>query len=157
MTENDGKKLYWDWEHRMRTECIARRPDLTLENTAKKTILLNDIACPNGSNKGAKREEKMRKYQQLCFELRERRKGYTVIVIPMIIGCLGGEIKELKANVKRIFDYHNDKELELIAREMQKTVLWESESLMRKILSRLLTRGGLPQAPFRDSMPLTSN
>ena len=36
--KNDGKKLYWDWEHRMRTNCIARRPDLTLEDTAKKTI-----------------------------------------------------------------------------------------------------------------------
>ena len=32
--ENDGKKLYWDTEHRMRTKCIVRRPDLTLEDTA---------------------------------------------------------------------------------------------------------------------------
>ena len=34
-----GKKLYWDWEHRMRTSCTARRPDLTLENSRKKEIL----------------------------------------------------------------------------------------------------------------------
>ena len=34
--ENDGKKLDCDWEHQMRTNCIARRPDLTLEDTAKK-------------------------------------------------------------------------------------------------------------------------
>ena len=52
----------------------------------------------------------MRKYQQLCFELRERREGYTVIMIPTVIGCLGGGIKELKANIKRIFDYHNKKD-----------------------------------------------
>ena len=137
--ENDGKKLYWDWEHRMRTKCIARRPDLTLEDTAKKRILLIDMACPNESNKEAKREEKMRKYQQLRFELRERRQGYTVIVIPAVTGCLGGGIKELKANIKRIFDDHNDKELGLIAREMQKTVLRESESQIRMILFGLLT------------------
>ena len=62
-----------------------------------------------------------------------------VIVIPTFIGCLGGGIKELKANIKRIFDYHMNKELELIAREMQKTVLWESKSLIRKSLSGLLT------------------
>ena len=136
--KDDGKKLYWDWEYRMRTSCIARRPDLTLEDTAKKTILLIDMACPNESSKEAKREEKMRKYQQLCFELRERREGYTVIVIPIVIGCHGGGIKELKSNIKRIFDHDHDKKLELIAREMQKTVLWESESLIRKILSGLL-------------------
>ena len=34
--EDDGKKLYWEWEHRMRTDCIARRPDLILENKVKK-------------------------------------------------------------------------------------------------------------------------
>ena len=97
------------------------------------------MACPNESNKEAKREEKMRKYQQLRFELRERRQGYTVIVIPAVTGCLGGGIKELKANIKRIFDDHNDKELGLIAREMQKTVLRESESQIRMILFGLLT------------------
>ena len=29
--ENNGKKLYWDWEHQMRTSSTARRPDLMLE------------------------------------------------------------------------------------------------------------------------------
>ena len=33
MIEKDGKKLFWDWEHSMRTDCIARRPDLTLADT----------------------------------------------------------------------------------------------------------------------------
>ena len=83
--------------------------------------------------------DKIRRYGQLCFELRERREGYTVAVIPTIIGCLGGGIKELKESLKRIFENDNDKELESLAREMQKTVLWESESLMRKVLSGLLT------------------
>ena len=62
------------------------------------------------------------------FELRERREGFTVNIIPTIIGCLGGGIKELKESLKRIFENDNDKELESLAREMQKTVLWESES-----------------------------
>ena len=97
--ENNGKKLYWDWEHRMRTNYIARRPDLTLEDSVKKTILLIDMACPNEANKEVKREEKIRKYQQLCFELRGPREGYTVMVIPMIIGCLGGGMKELKQDL----------------------------------------------------------
>ena len=38
--ENNGKKLYWDWEHRMRTSCTARRPDLTLEDRIEKKIMI---------------------------------------------------------------------------------------------------------------------
>ena len=37
-----------------------------------------------------------------------------------------------------MFEYNNnDKELEWISREMVKTVLWESESLIRKVLANL--------------------
>ena len=64
----------------MRTDCIARRPDLTLDDTSKKTILLIDMACPNENNKIAKQDGKIRKYNRLCFELQERREVYTVKV-----------------------------------------------------------------------------
>ena len=73
----------------MRTNCTARRPDLTLEDEEKKTILLVDMSCPNEANRQIKPEEKIKKYKQLCFELRERREGYTGKVIPIVIGCLG--------------------------------------------------------------------
>ena len=134
--ENNGKKLYWDWEHRMRTTCTARRPDLTLEDRIEKKIMIIDMACPNESNKEKKREEKMRKYQQLCYEIRERRDGYKVKIIPVVIGCLGGGMKKMKDDVKELFKH--EKDLQWICREMQKTVLWESETIMRKILSGLL-------------------
>ena len=52
--ENNGKKLYWDWEHRMRTSCTARRPDLTLEDRIEKKIMIIDMARPNESNKEKK-------------------------------------------------------------------------------------------------------
>ena len=41
----------------MRTSCTARRPDLTLEDSRKKEIMLIDMACPYESNKDGKREE----------------------------------------------------------------------------------------------------
>ena len=111
--EKDGKKLFRDREHPMRTDCITHRPDLTLEDASKKTILLIDMACPNEYNKIGKRDGKIGKYNRLCFELRERREGYTVKVIPTIIGCLGGGMKELKESIRQIFEYdNNDKELE---------------------------------------------
>ena len=42
----------------MRTSCTARRPDLTLEDSRKKEIMLIDMACPYESNKDGKREDK---------------------------------------------------------------------------------------------------
>ena len=80
----------------MRKGCIARRPDLTLEDTSKITILLIDVACPNEYNKIVIGDEKIEKYHQLCFEFREQREDYMLKVISMIIGCLGGGIKELR-------------------------------------------------------------
>ena len=140
VVEKDGKKLFWDWEHPIRTGHIARRPGLTLEDTSKKTILLIDMACPNETNKIVKRVEKIGKYNRICFELRERREGYTVKVIPAIVGCLRGGMKELKESIGQIFKYNNnDKELEWISRQMKKTVLWQSESLIMKVLPGLLT------------------
>ena len=136
--ESNGKKLLWDWEYRMRINCIASRPDVTLDNKDKKIILFIDMACPSEANKEGKRDEKIRKYQQLCFESQERR-GYMVKVIPLVIGCLGGGMSELKMSMKRIFDSIADNELNNVTREMQNTVLLESESIIRQTLSGLLT------------------
>ena len=41
-----------------------------------------------------KGNEKQTKYRQLAFELRERRVGYNVVVVPLVIGALGGGVKE---------------------------------------------------------------
>ena len=49
-------------------------------------------------------------------------------------------MKELKVRIRQIFEYdNNDKEPEWISQEMQKTILWERESLIRKVLPELLT------------------
>ena len=60
--------------------------------------------------------------------------------MPTITGYLGEGMKEWKESIRQIFEYNiNDKELEWISQEMQKTVLWESKSLVRKVLFGLLT------------------
>ena len=124
----------------MRTSRTARRPDWTLEDSIKKEIRLIDMACPYEFNKDGIREEKIRKYKQLCYKLRERRDGYKVKGnIPLVIGCFGGEMKQLKKDIRGMFD--DEKDLHRICREMQKTVLRKSETIMRKIISGLLTEG----------------
>ena len=52
------------------------------------------------------------KYNRLWFELWETREDYEVKVIPAIIGCLGGGLKEQIETIRQIFEYDNNKELE---------------------------------------------
>ena len=133
--QRNGYKLLWDWEHRMKTTNTVKRPDMMLEDESKKMICIVDMACPYESNIHEKRIEKLRKYQQLAFELRERREQYRVTVVPLVIGCLGGGIKQLTKDIKVLF---KQEDVNNILSKMQKVVLWESETILRKITSGLI-------------------
>ena len=131
--ENMKGKLVWDFEYKLRLSSSARRPDLTLEDKESKRIWICDMACLQENNIEAKVKEKLDKYQKLAFETRENRVGYRVEVVPLILGCLGGGIGQLWKNVKKVIEIET--ETERIVKEMQKTVLMDSESIMRKVLS----------------------
>ena len=50
------------------------------------------------------------------------------------------KVARQRKSIRQIFEYDNNgKELQLLYQEMQKTALWESKSLIRKVLSSLLT------------------
>ena len=91
------------------------------------------MACPQENNIEAKVKEKFDKYKKQAFETRESRAGYKVEDIPLVVGCLGGGIGKLWKNLKKVIETEN--EAERIVKEMQKTVLMDSESIMRKVLS----------------------
>ena len=61
------------------------------------------MACPQQNNIGAKRDEKMIKFRQIAFETRERRPGYEVCVVPVVVTALGGGIKALRFDFLRFF------------------------------------------------------
>ena len=90
------------------------------------------MACPQEINIVEKRNEKQTKYRQLSFELRERRVGYNVVVVPLVIGALGGGVKETIQQIERIFG-KGDWGKRIVG-EMQKTILMDSESIIRKVL-----------------------
>ena len=46
-----------------------------------------------------------------------------VKVIPLVIGCIGGGVSELKTNIKRFLDSIAGNEMNKVAREMQKNAL----------------------------------
>ena len=45
----------------------------------------------------------MIKYRQRAFALRERRSGYDITIVPVVIGAFGGGIKPVLRDVGRIF------------------------------------------------------
>ena len=134
--ENHKAKLVWDFEFRLRKTTTARRPDLILELKEQKKIWICDMACPQSINIEEKRTEKLTKYRQLAFETRERRPNYEVYVVPVVLGALGGGIKLLHGDLKKLFE-EKEQLAEVIA-TMQKTVLMDSESITRRVMSGLI-------------------
>jgi hypothetical protein len=134
--ENNKGKLVWDFEFHLRKTTTARRPDLILEDKEKKKIWICDMACPQQRNIDTKRLEKLTKYRQLAFEERERRPGYEIVVVPLIIGALGGGMRQITKDMAKVFE--NGELLKRIVGEMQKTVLMDSETILRKVLSGLV-------------------
>ena len=74
--------------------------------------------------------------RQLAFELRKRRAEYKAYVRPVVIKVLGGSIQEAILEVKKIFK--QDDMSKKIVCEMQRTILMNDETIVRKILSRLV-------------------
>ena len=56
-------------------------------------------------------KRKSRNTNNFAFELRERQEDYTVKVIPIAIGCLGGGMKELKIDMQKIFEHEKRKRM----------------------------------------------
>ena len=67
--------------------------------------------------------------------MRERRPGYMVTVIPVVVGALGGGIKKTISELSRLIT-KRDVALRTVS-EMQKTILMDSESVIRKVMSGL--------------------
>ena len=118
--ENGKVKLVWDFEFNLRKTNTSRRPDLSLKNKELKKIWICDMACPQQQNIKAKRLEKLTKYTQLAYELR----------------AFGGGVKSAMVELSNVL---NKNELaKQVAGEMQKTILMDSVSTIRKVLSGLI-------------------
>ena len=101
MIENDKAKLLWDFEFNLRKTTTSRRSDLILEEKEKKKIWICDMACPQQHNIETKRLEKLTKSRQLAFKMRERCLGSEIIVVPVIIGALGGGMRKVMSDISR--------------------------------------------------------
>ena len=87
------------------------------------------MACPREQNKQSKKNEKIKKYQQLCFKPRERQQEFKVkvLTVTVVVGrCDCG----MKRAIRKLFD---EKMVDKMANEMRKSVLRESETALKKL------------------------
>ena len=54
----------------------------------------------------------------------------------MVIGCLGGGINKLQQQIEKLI--RHEREVKGVVRNMQKTLLMESETLLRIVLSKVV-------------------
>ena len=66
-----------------------------IQEKQTKTIQICDMACPQENNIEKKRMEKRTNYRQLAFKIKERRPGFKVKVVPLVISAFGGGLKEI--------------------------------------------------------------
>ena len=85
-----------------------------------------DMACPQ-HNIETKRLEKLTKYRQLALEMRKRRLGYEIIVVPVTIGALGGGMRTMMGDISRIFE--KDEVVKRTAAEMPSALRIDSKGM----------------------------
>ena len=52
------------------------------------------MVCPSQNNVDTKHTKRLQKYQQLTFKISDRQPEYNVMIIPIVIDCLGGGIRQ---------------------------------------------------------------
>ena len=77
-------------------------------------------------------------YQQWAYKIGERRPGYRVENIPMVIGGIGGGVNRLRKQKSKVLKTNN-RNMTRTWREMLKIVLNESGSKIRKVWSKIIT------------------
>ena len=83
-----------------------------------------------------KRLEKRANYGQLACEIKKRRPGFKVRVVPLVISVFCGGVKEILKELENMFE--KDDLRERIVAEMQKTISMDSENIIRKVFSELV-------------------
>ena len=97
-------------------------------------------------NIDSKRRDKLMRYCQLAFETRERRPGYTVTIVPVIIGAIRDSMKKTMNELTKLLIKQ-----ELVvktAAKMQKTILMDSETLLRNVFYGLVQSDTEENKPF---------
>ena len=94
------------------------------------------MECPQENNIEKKIRENRTNYRQFAFKMRERRRGFQVKVVPLVISAFGRGITEILKELENMFK--KDDLCQKIVTEVQKTIYMDNESIILKVLSGLV-------------------
>lgn len=129
ITETQEARIYWDRTIQTDRTVQHNRPDITITEHEKKITYLIDISIPAPANIQTKQNEKIQKYLPLAQDIKEVWQQHKVVIIPIILGATGEVPHKLHEAMKT---------LELpswLYKQLQKVVILESASIMRRVLS----------------------
>ncbi|XP_044760187.1 uncharacterized protein LOC123317648 [Coccinella septempunctata] len=89
LLQSQEYKLYWDTTLVTDRGVAHNRPDVAIFDLKRKTCMLLDFAIPADDNISRAYSEKVSKYSDLAFQLRELYDLRTISVLPMIISVNG--------------------------------------------------------------------
>ena len=67
----------------------------------------------------------------MAYKIREKKPGYLVEIILVVIGCMGGTVNRLREQIVRMLET-DEKKMARTWRKMLMTILAENESLIKK-------------------------
>lgn len=100
--ENDVYKLYWDTTMVTDRAISHNRPDIVLFNKTEKLVQIIDITVPADDNIARAYTEKLTKYHDLAFELKEMYGLRKTSILPLIISVNGLVETHMIENTKRL-------------------------------------------------------
>ena len=115
------------WGFTIHTDHVieARRPNLVVVNK-KESCKKIDFAVPGDSRIDEKEKDKVEKHQDLGREL-QKIWNVKVKIIPLVVGSLGAIPKQFGHRLKQI-------DTTAGTTQVQKTVLLETDRILRKVL-----------------------
>ena len=111
-----------------------RRPDIVLHLKGEQKIVILEGAVAWEPLLADQERQKSEKYQELAVDLATQHRGWRVVVVPIVVGCLG-TLKELRDNLYGL-GLFTRREVARLAREIQYEVLCSGVRLIRRHLAR---------------------
>ncbi|XP_044760181.1 uncharacterized protein LOC123317642 [Coccinella septempunctata] len=102
LLQNARYRLYYDSTLVTDRAVMHNRPDIALFDTEQKTCMLIEFTIPADDNIAKAYTEKITKYGDLAFQLRELYNLRTISILPMIISVNGLVETHLLENTKRL-------------------------------------------------------
>ncbi|XP_039297358.1 uncharacterized protein LOC120354371 [Nilaparvata lugens] len=99
---NERCRIYWNYSFSTTRLLRATKPDVVLLDITSKTMYVIEFSAPAEGNIVTKEEEKQTKYHDLLMELRRLNPGYSVRMVVLIVGVLGGMRPSFLANLRTI-------------------------------------------------------